>query len=524
MEAVAVDGPPMTVDELLGGVPVRRAARTEGVRPAGVAHDSRAVRRGDAFVAVRGLREDGLAHAPAAVAAGASLVVVGRGRFEEAEKLLASLRGTGRGRPAALVEVEEERIALALMSRNAAGRPDLEMRITGITGTNGKTTTSHLLASMLEAAGIRCGLIGTVEYRIGGEVLRAGRTTPEAADLCPYLRRMRDAGAGACVMEVSSHALDLRRVEGIRFAAGVFTNLTRDHLDYHGEMESYFAAKRRLFEGMEAEAPAVLNADDPYGRRLASAVRQRVVLYGTAEDAGLRIAGREEGTEGLTVRIEAEGARREIRSPLVGRPNAYNIVAAAAAARALGVAWEAIREGAERTDRVPGRLESVRGGLPFAVLVDYAHTDDALRSVLETLRDLTRGRLIVVFGAGGDRDRGKRPLMGEHAARLADLAWLTSDNPRSEKPLAIIDMVLEGVRRVPGGAARCRVEPDRTAAIAAAIREARDGDTVLIAGKGHEREQILADRVVPFDDAEVARRTIEERFGTERDGAGADAG
>jgi UDP-N-acetylmuramoyl-L-alanyl-D-glutamate--2,6-diaminopimelate ligase len=524
MEAVAVDGPPMTVDELLSGAPVLRAARTEGLRPAGVTHDSRGVRPGNAFVAVRGLKEDGLAHAPAAVRVGASLVVVGRGRFEEAERLLASLPAARHERPVGLVEVEDERIALALMSRNSAGRPDLEMRITGITGTNGKTTSSHLLASMLEAGGTRCGLVGTVEYRLGGEVLRAGRTTPEAADLCPYLRRMRDAGAGACVMEVSSHALDLRRVEGIRFAAGVFTNLTRDHLDYHGDMESYFAAKRRLFDGMEAEAPAILNADDPYGRRLAAEIGQRVVLYGMAEDAGFRIAGREEAMEGLTVRIEAEGARREIHSPLIGRPNAYNVTAAAAAARALGVPWEAIREGAARTDRIPGRLESVRAGQPFAVLVDYAHTDDALRSVLETLRALTRGRLIVVFGAGGDRDRSKRPLMGEHAARLADLAWLTSDNPRSEDPLAIIDMVLEGVRTVPEGAARCRVEPDRAAAIAAAIREARDGDTVLIAGKGHEREQILAGRVVPFDDADVARRLIEERFGTERDGAGPDAG
>jgi UDP-N-acetylmuramoyl-L-alanyl-D-glutamate--2,6-diaminopimelate ligase len=325
-------------------------------------------------------------------------------------------------------------------------------------------------------------------------------------------------------MEVSSHALELRRVEGIRFAAGVFTNLTRDHLDYHGDMESYFAAKRRLFDGMEDGAPAILNADDPYGRRLAAGIGQRVLLYGTADDAGFRIAGREEAMEGLTVRIEAEGARREIRSPLIGRPNAYNVAAAAAAARALGVPWEAIGEGAARTDRIPGRLERVRGGQPFAVLVDYAHTDDALRSVLETLRPLTRGRLIVVFGAGGDRDRSKRPLMGEHAARLADLAWLTSDNPRSEDPLAIIDMVFEGVRKAPEGAARCRVEPDRATAIAAAIGEAREGDTVLIAGKGHEREQILADRVVPFDDAGVARRLIEERFGTEHDGAGPNAG
>jgi len=503
----------MTIEAMLRDLQVIRSSCPPGLTVRGVTHDSRQVRPGSLFVAVRGLKSDGLAHAPQAAAAGAAAVVVGRGRFAEAAAILG-----GPGLP--VIEVEDERIALAIIGRNAAGRPDLEMPVTGVTGTNGKTTTAYLLTAMWEASGIRCGMIGTIEYRLGAETLHGERTTPEAPEIHRYLRRMRDAGAGACVIEVSSQGLDLARVEGMRFAAAIFTNLTRDHLDYHHDMETYFAAKRRLFDGLPAEAVAILNADDPYGLRLAAAEGRRSVLYGSSPRAEFRLVGFEGGIGGSTLRLAAEGRELELRSPLPGRPNAGNILAAAAAARSLGISWISIEEGLRAMRRVPGRLERIEAGQPFAVVVDYAHTDDALRNVLEVLRPLTAGRLIAVFGCGGDRDRSKRPLMGAHAARLSDLAWATSDNPRTEDPLSIIGMILSGARAVPGGEARVRVEPDREAAIAAALAEARPGDTVLIAGKGHESEQIIGDRLIPFNDAEVARRLIEARRGAE----GGDAG
>jgi UDP-N-acetylmuramoyl-L-alanyl-D-glutamate--2,6-diaminopimelate ligase len=412
----------MKPDEMLRDVAIIRSSLSPGLRLQGVSHDSRRIDRGDAFVAVRGFRRDGIEYVQKAVEAGAAAVVVGRGRFADAEKILASLPRGKDGEPVGLIEVDDERMALALMSRNAAGRPDMEMKVIGITGTNGKTTTTHLLAAISEAAGERCGLLGTVEYRIGDDVIPAERTTPEATEIQDYLRRMREAGAAACVMEVSSHALDLRRVEGLEFAAAVFTNLTRDHLDYHRDMESYFEAKRRLFLGMAAGGISVLNADDVYGRRLAGEGCGRPVLYGTNAEAEYRLLGFEGDMAGTTLRVAAEGAEHEIRSPLLGRPNTYNVLAAAAAARGLGYGWEAVRAGLSTVAPVPGRLERVDAGQPFAVLVDYAHTDDALRNVLETLRPLTTGRLLIVFGAGGDRDTSKRAPMGRHAARLADQA------------------------------------------------------------------------------------------------------
>ncbi|MBI3447341.1 MAG: UDP-N-acetylmuramoyl-L-alanyl-D-glutamate--2,6-diaminopimelate ligase [Acidobacteria bacterium] len=502
----------MRDDEMLSDVALLRSTLPAGSQLTGVTHDSRRTRPGDVFVAVRGLKADGLAHARAAAAAGAAAIVVGPGRSGEAEEALA-----GAGVP--VIEVADERVALAVLGRNAAGRPDLEMPVVGVTGTNGKTTTAYLLAEIWEAAGVRCGMLGTIEYRLGRETLHGERTTPEAPEIHRYLRRMLDDGARACVMEVSSQGLDLGRAYGLRFAAAVFTNLTRDHLDYHGDMETYFAAKKRLFDGLPPGSPSILNADDAYALRLADPGRRRVT-YGTAAAADFRLAGRQGGIDGLTLTIDAEGRARELRSPLAGLPNAYNILAAAATARALDLPWGAIEEGLSRRACVPGRLERVDAGQPFAVVVDFAHTDDALRNVLEVLRPLTEGRLIVVFGCGGDRDRTKRPLMGAHAARLADAVWITSDNPRSEEPLSIIGMVLDGVRGVPGGSAKAVVEPDREAAIGRALAGARPGDTVLIAGKGHEGEQILGDRVIPFDDVEVARRLLRARRGAE----GGDAG
>lgn len=499
----------MRVEEMLGKVSVRRSSVPPETDLRDVTCDSRTVGPGDLFVAVRGERADGLDYLARAVSAGAGAVLVGPGRYREAAARLAEAGAGEPGRPVGVMEVEDEREALALLGRNVQGRPDLEMRVIGITGTNGKTTTAWLLASMLEAGGIPCGLMGTVEYRFGGLRREAERTTPEGPEIHRWLRKMRDGGAGACAMEISSHSLELKRVAGIRFAAAVFTNLTRDHLDYHGDMDRYYAAKRKLFENLEEGRPAVINADDPRGGDLAGRTPGRPVLFGRGEGADFRMTRCQTSLDGTEMVVEtAWGESEEILSPLVGIPNATNILAAAAAARSLEVSWEAIRAGTETTRAIPGRLERVDRGQPFAVLVDYAHTDDALRNVLEALRPLTPGRLITVFGCGGDRDRTKRPLMGAHAARLSDLFWVTSDNPRSEDPGAIIEMVLEGVRQVGGSGGDCRVEPDRAKAIQAAVAEGRAGDTVLIAGKGHERVQIGAGGALPFDDVEAAREAL----------------
>ncbi len=511
----------MKADEMLMDVHVTKQSLPPGLDVRGVTCHSRAVRPGDLFVAVRGAKSDGLAHLAEAIRAGAAAVAVGAGRFEEARGRLSALGEEAAG--VGLIELADEREGLALLGRNVQRRPDLELRITGITGTNGKTTTSWILAAIFEAAGVPCGVMGTVERRFGGRSEPASRTTPEGPEIHAWLRRIRDAGAGACAMEVSSHALDLRRVAGLRFSAAVFTNLTRDHLDYHRDMESYFAAKKILFTGLSPEAHAVINGDDPWGRRLARESLGRVVLFGEGAGSTFRMTGFQTGTDGTTLRVVEAGGEFEIRSPLIGRPNAWNLLAAAAAARAQGISREAVREGAARAARVPGRLQRIEAGQPFTLVVDYAHTDDALKNVLEALRPLTRGRLITVFGCGGNRDRAKRPLMGAQVARLSDLFWVTSDNPRDEEPMAIIGMILEGVRGFPGAMEACRVEPDREAAIRAAVAEARPGDTVVVAGKGHERTQILGARTIPFDDAEVSRRALEERLGRGEEGAGGDA-
>ncbi len=506
---------------MLEGVEVRRQSLPAGLDVRGVTCDSRAVRPGDLFVAVRGERQDGLRYLGEAIRAGAAAVAVGAGRFDEAQGLISGL-GEG-GSRVGLLELADEREGLALLGRNVQGRPDLEMKITGITGTNGKTTTSWILAAIFDAAGIPCGVMGTVERRFGREAEPASRTTPEGPEIHAWLRRIRNAGAGACAMEVSSHALDLKRVAGLRFSAAVFTNLTRDHLDYHHDMESYFAAKKTLFTGLAPGARAVINGDDPWGRRLAAESGGSIVIYGEEPGSSFRMVGHRTGAGGTTVRIAGGGEETEIRSPLLGRPNAWNLLAAAATARAQGLSWEAIRDGASRVPQVPGRLQRIEAGQRFTLVVDYAHTDDALRNILEALRSLTRGRLITVFGCGGNRDQSKRPLMGAQVAKLSDLFWVTSDNPRDEDPMAIIEMILDGIREIPGAMEACRVEPDRAAAIRAAVAEAGAGDTILIAGKGHERTQVLGSRTIHFDDAEVSRRAVEEIHGQEGKGDGGDA-
>ncbi len=511
----------MFIRELLSGVPHRWLRGEDDVEITAVTHDSRQAAPGAVFVAVEGAKADGARFAREALARGAAAVVIGR-RQEEAPEL------SGAGR---LIEVEDQRIALAVMARNLYGRVDETLPVVGVTGTNGKTTTCSILASILEAAGIRAGTLGTVSYRLGGEEIAAGRTTPEAPDIHRYLAAMSDAGCGACVMEVSSHALDLARVHAMKFAVAVFTNLTRDHLDHHRDMERYYRAKATLFQDLEPPAVAVVNVDDSYGRRLATelaahdaAKRVGVIGYGAAPDATIRLTSLVFDEGGCRLTLQAPEGERRLASSLLGRPNGYNVTAAAAAGRAMGIGWEAIEAGVAAARRVPGRMEPVAvaadtGRQKFSVVVDYAHTDDALRGLLETVREMTRGRVIVVFGCGGDRDRSKRPLMGAHAARLADLVFVTSDNPRSERPESIIEEILAGMPGSGGqdeaGAGRIRVDPDRLRSIEAAIGAARPGDTVVIAGKGHETQQIIGSRVLPFDDREAARAALEKRLGQE---------
>jgi UDP-N-acetylmuramoyl-L-alanyl-D-glutamate--2,6-diaminopimelate ligase len=469
----------------------------------GVVYDSRAVRPGSVFVALQGLRADGAAFAPQAVAAGAVAIVAAAG--------VPPLAGS------AWVPVADARLALALLAAEFNGHPSRAMRVVGITGTNGKTTTAYLVRAILEAAGIKSGLMGTVSYRIGDREVEASRTTPEAPEVQAFLREMLDEACGACVMEVSSHALALRRVDGLQFAAGIFTNLTRDHLDFHGSMESYFTAKRRLFEMLPATAPAVVNVDDPRGGSLAE-ISGTPVTYAIGKTADVTPGPLSFTLEGLTFDVRTPQGVVPVTSTLVGRPNVYNILAAAGVTAAMGIPLDAIQKGIARLKGVPGRFEVVsRPKDDITVIVDYAHTDDALRNLLETARPMATRRLITVFGAGGDRDRTKRPLMGMVAARLSDVVVITSDNPRGEDPAQIIEEVMRGAEpEARQSNARALVVVDRRDAIRRAVAEAAAGDVVLIAGKGHEKTQTIGGATFPFDDVAEAR----EALGTRRQTSG----
>jgi len=464
----------------------------------GVAYDSRAVERGHVFVALKGEHADGAAFARQAIDRGAVAIV--------------SEQSAPPGVHVPWAVVENARLSLALLAAEVYGHPSREMRVVGITGTNGKTTTAYLVASIFEAAGITCGLLGTVSYRIGDQVQEATRTTPEAPDVQRLLREMVDRRCGACAMEVSSHALALARVDGMTFAAGVFTNLTRDHLDFHADMETYFRMKRRLFEMLPADAPALINLDDPRGRSLAE-IAGRPVTYAISRPADVTPGPVSFSLEGLSFDIRTPRGAIHADSKLVGRPNAYNILAAVSAAAALGLPFDAIERGVRALEGVPGRFQVVSTAKDeVTVIVDYAHTDDALRNLLETARPFARGRIITVFGCGGDRDRTKRPLMGAVAGRLSDLIVVTSDNPRSEDPARIIEEIQRGItsdtRRDAG---QLLAIVDRGAAIAKAIEAAHPGDLVLVAGKGHEKYQVIGNRTLPFDDVAIAREALARR-------------
>ncbi len=452
----------------------------------GVTHDSRAVRPGDLYAALPGAHAHGADFAEAAAAAGAVAAYTDRAGIALSPALV----------------LPDPRGQLGVVAAWVYGDPTAALDVIGVTGTNGKTTTAYLLEAGLAAAGRRPGLIGTVETRVGAAVSPSAHTTPEATDLQALFAVMREQGADSVAMEVSSHGLALGRVDGVRFAVAVFTNLSQDHLDFHGDLESYFSAKALLFSP-ERTAQAVVNIDDPYGARLAAMTAVPVVAVSAEGRAGAtwRAEDVELAATGARFRVVGPGVERATTLRLPGAYNVANALGAVAALHAVGVDVDRALDGIAQLAGVPGRLEPVHAGQPFTALVDYAHTPESLRAVLAALRPLTEGRLVVVLGCGGDRDRAKRPLMGAAAAEGADVVVVTSDNPRSEDPLAIIAAVLDGTRDVSG--VEVHVEPDRAAAIALACALAGAGDTVLVAGKGHEREQVFSDHVVPFDDRAV---------------------
>jgi len=463
----------------------------------GIAYDSRRVTSGDLFVAIPGYDRDGRAYIDEAIAHGAAAVV------SEAPAPQVDVPR---------LEVPDAREALALLARACHGQPDAVLTMVGITGTNGKTTTALLLAAACDAAGLPAGVVGTLGAGSGGVFTPGRHTTPEAPDLYTALDNILHSGRKAAVLEVSSHALALKRVHGMKFDVAVFTNLTRDHLDFHKNMNEYFAAKARLFLGLPPHAAMAVNLDDPFGTRLLSPSRTRVVTFGRATRADVLPLELATTIDGLRLKLRTPKGDVVVVSALLGRTNVANIMAAMAAACALDLNLEDAAAGIHEVKSIPGRAERIDEGQEFLVLVDYAHTDDALIQILSSARELAAGRLLVVFGCGGDRDNSKRALMGAAAARLADMAFLTSDNPRSEDPLVILEQVVSGF----GGqnpAVAPVIEPDRTAAIHAAIAEARPGDVLVIAGKGHETRQILAHGNIPFDDREVARQALRNRFG-----------
>lgn len=485
--------------ELIDGLPHSLLQGDLGQEIAAIEYDSRQAGPKSLFVCIRGTHHDGHHFIREAARRGATAFLVERDVRAAVEE---PFSGT-------ILQVGESRRALSHVAARFYDFASRNLCLTGITGTNGKTTVSYLAEAVQRSGGHRVGVIGTVEYRCGGISREAERTTPEASDLQALLRWMIEQGADAVVMEVSSHSLALHRVDGCAFDVAVFTNLTQDHLDFHGTMENYFQAKAQLFTMLtEKGGTAVLNLDDPAGKHLREMTHGPVVTYGLTAEADVTTAAPTYDLRGIRTPIRTPWGKGELRSPLIGRHNLYNLLAGVGIGGVLGIPIDRILEGLATVDHIPGRLEPVEHGQPFKVVVDYAHTSDALEWVLRALRELCGGRLIVVFGCGGDRDRTKRPLMGAVAAQLADLVFLTSDNPRSESPEAIVDDIEVGVRGVPGGAERTRRHVDRRVAIEAALQEGRHGDIILIAGKGHERTQTIGETVLPFDDREVARGVL----------------
>ena len=495
----------MLFDKVTAGIEsILRAGTNPEI--AAVEYDSRRSGPGALFVAMQGETTDGNRFIEKAVEQGAAAVLTDSGSaFEDANRRFPQV---------AIAQVAHGRKALAVASANFLDHPERQLKLTGITGTNGKTTTAFLLDAILNHAGRRTVLIGTIEYHVAGSVRPSPHTTPESRDLLALLREGVDAGATEAVMEVSSHALAQGRVYGLAYDVAIFTNLTRDHLDFHGTMENYFAAKRRLFDGSLSGPPraAVINIEDPKGEELLLVAREAgAEIYAYGLEVGEFCAGRlQMSASGMTFTLRSPSGPAEIRTRLTGKVNVYNLLAASSAAYARGLSLEEIQVGITSLGCVPGRFQTVDVGQPFTVVVDYAHTDDALRNLITLAREFvtaTGGKVITLFGCGGDRDKTKRPLMGRAAGEGSDFVVLTSDNPRSEEPEAILCDVLPGLH---GTKARYAVEPDRAAAIRFALEKAKPGDIVLLAGKGHEKTQTIQGKSIPFDDAEIASHYLGE--------------
>jgi UDP-N-acetylmuramoyl-L-alanyl-D-glutamate--2,6-diaminopimelate ligase len=489
------------LDVLLRGVDLlKRVGKNPAVT--GVEYDSRQVRTGSLFVAFRGGTTDGNLYIPQAIAQGANTIVT-----DSAAGFATTTAYPG----VAAIQITHGRRALAAIAANFFAHPEARLKLSGVTGTNGKTTTAFLLEAMLRHQGRITVLAGTIEYHAAGRIFPAPHTTPESRDLLELFREGVDGGATEAVMEVSSHALEQERIFGLAFDVAIFTNLTRDHLDYHGSMENYFAAKRKLFDGSVISPPrvAILNQDDAYGAKLKThtAASGQVYTYGLRQ-GDFRAEGLRMEPSGMRFTMITPQGEVPIATRLTGAVNIYNLLAAGAAAIARGLSLEQVAQGAASLDFVPGRFQSVDCGQNFAVVVDYAHTDDALRNIITVARAFVSpkgGRVITMFGCGGDRDRSKRPLMGQAAGAGSDVVVLTSDNPRGEDPAAIIGQVLPGLSDTP---AAVIVEPDRRHAIELALAQARQGDLVLLAGKGHEKTQTIGDQVIPFDDVAIAKQVL----------------
>jgi len=502
----------MTLDSLLKGINAaelsgERAGERAGERDieiTGISYDSRKVKKGDLFVALSGEKTDGHTYIADALENGAAAVV-----YEKADALSGLGRDINRTANAVFVQVNDSRSALAALANNFFGRPSVSLPVIGITGTNGKTTVSYLIKSVLEAWGAKVGLIGTIQYMIGDRSFDATHTTPEAPEFQGLLDRMKLEGCAYVVSEVSSHALAQKRVDGTVFRSLVFTNLTRDHLDFHETMEDYYQAKKRLFTELPGEdRTSVINIDDAFGRRLSgelSAAGSKVITCGFESDADLMATDINNSFQGVRFAIMARDARYDVVSPLTGLPNVYNILSAAGACRSLGAPWSVILKGISNAGPVRGRFEKVEAGQSFLAVVDYAHTEDALERLIYTARGLTSGRIITVFGCGGDRDRGKRSVMGALATRLSDFVIITTDNPRSENPEDIIKEVASGAVRK-----NYLIEPDRREAVKRAVLMASDNDVVLVAGKGHENYQEIRGQRMIFNDREVLLEAIRQ--------------
>lgn len=487
----------MRLQEVMSGIKNIEILGNGDLDIASIKYDSRRTAKGDLFAAVKGENFDGMDFLEDAASRGAEAFLVPRGAEKRVE-------GT-------YIYASDVREALALASKNFFGDPSGKLNVVGITGTNGKTTTSYLVHGILEHAGIAAGLIGTVQYLVGGQIISAARTTPESPDLLGLMGAMIKSGCTACVMEVSSHAVTLSRVKGVKMEVAVFTNLTRDHLDFHNDMEGYFRAKAGLFEESDVKH-RVVNCDDPFGQRLIRELGTETITFGM-ERGDISTEGPVTIQEwGSSCRLATPWGPLEVATTLPGRFNLYNIMAAVASCGLLGVDAGTMAEGLSLIGRVPGRFEKVDRGQPFTAVVDYAHTPDALMNVLENARAITRGRVITVFGCGGDRDKTKRPLMGSVAGQMSDVVIVTSDNPRSEDPEIILDQIMEGLGDPAGVVERIT---DRRTAIDHAVREARPGDMVVVAGKGHENYQIVGKRILPFSDVDELARALEKLAGEE---------